>query len=68
MSLTHAIAGVFDDSRRGGPVEFIEVKARPGTMREPGKTACRAEVEGEGKMTDNDCWSYLQGCIRGRQE
>jgi len=31
------VIGVFDDSRRGGPVEFIEVKARIGTIREPGK-------------------------------
>jgi hypothetical protein len=32
MSLTYAIAGVFNDSRRGGPVEFTEVKAQARSM------------------------------------
>lgn len=31
------VVGVFDDGKPGGPVDFIEVKARPGTIREPGR-------------------------------
>ena len=30
------VIGVFDDGRGGGPVEFIEVMAPPGNLREPG--------------------------------
>jgi hypothetical protein len=49
MSLTYAIAGVFDDSRCGGPVEFTEVKARPGTMREPGRRLVELRSTAKGK-------------------
>jgi hypothetical protein len=48
MSLTYAIAGVFNDSRLG-PVEFTEVKARPGTMREPGRRLVELGLKAKSK-------------------
>jgi hypothetical protein len=49
MSLTYAIAGVFNDSRCGGPVEFTEVKARPGTMREPDRRLVELGLKAKSK-------------------